>query len=70
MKTFNISINDQIFTVEQPSADYNIFYVNRKNGVCCIAKDANRNWIIETQYNPTQQIPVEQIGRYLDDNLN
>ncbi|WP_207421412.1 hypothetical protein [Desertivirga brevis] len=69
MKIYNVKINDQLFTIEQPSSDYNIFYVNRKNGTCCIAKDKDKNWIIEAQYNPSVNIPVEQIGRYLDETL-
>lgn len=69
MKIFNIQIDNQDFKIEQPSTDYNIFYVNRKNGTFCIAKDKDRNWIIETQYNPSIAIPVEQIGKYLDETL-
>jgi hypothetical protein len=69
MKIFNIQINNQDFKIEQPSADYNIFYVNRKNGTVCIAKDKDRNWIVETQYNSSINIPVEQIGKYLDETL-
>ncbi|WP_207425527.1 hypothetical protein [Pedobacter sp. SYSU D00535] len=70
MKTYTVNINGVPYFIEQPSSDYNIFYVNRKKGTCCIAKDANKKWIIETQVNPEAQIPVEQIGRFLEDQLS
>ena len=69
MKIFDLEINNEHYTIEQPSTDYNIFYVNRKKGTCCIAKDKNKNWIIETQIDPSLNFPVEQIGRYIDDQL-
>lgn len=69
MKIFNIQINNQHFTVEQPNKDYNIFYVNRKKGTCCIAKDKDKKWIIETQVDPSLNIPVEQIGKFIDEHL-
>lgn len=70
MKIYNIEINNQQYIVEQPSSDYNIFYVNRKKGTCCIAKDKDKKWIVETQIGPASlHIPVEQIGKYIDDQL-
>lgn len=69
MKTFSININGIQYNVEQPSRDYNIFYINRKKGTCCIAKDKNKNWVVEMQLDPTVSIPVEQIGRFLDDQM-
>ncbi|WP_256009982.1 hypothetical protein [Desertivirga xinjiangensis] len=70
MKIFNIEINNQHYIVEQPSKDYDIFYVNRKKGTFCIAKDKDKKWIIETQVNPTLDLPVELIGQYIDAQLS
>ena len=70
MKTFTININGSNYFIEQPSRDYNIFYVNRKKGTCCIARDKDQKWIVETQLDPESPIPVEQIGRFLEDQLN
>lgn len=70
MKTFTININGSAYHIEQPNRDYNIFYVNRKKGTCCIAKDKDNKWIVETQLNPEVQIPLEQIGKFLEDQLN
>jgi len=69
MKIFNIRINNEDYTIEQPSNDYQIFYVNRKKGTFCIAKDKDKKWIVETQVNPSHIIPVELIGKYIDDQL-
>lgn len=70
MKIFNIEINNQQYIVEQPSNDYDIFYVNRKKGTFCIAKDKDKKWIIETQVNPSLDLPVELIGQYIDAQLS
>ena len=70
MKIFNIQINNEDYIIEQPSNDYDIFYVNRKKGTFCIAKDKDKQWIIETQLGMEKQIPIEQIGKYIDSQLS
>jgi hypothetical protein len=68
MKTFDLNIDGTLYHVEQPNSNYQIFYINRKHGTFCIAKDKDKNWIVEMQVEPAN-VPIERLGSMIENYL-
>ena len=70
MKSFNVDCDGTQYLIEQPSSDYNIFYINRKQGTFCISLNQEKKWVVDLQINASSsKIAVEKIGRSIEDHL-
>ena len=69
MNKFKINVEGTLYNVEQPSTDYNIFYLNRKNGTVCISKSKDSKWILDLAINNQNTIPVDSIGAVIDQHI-
>ncbi len=66
MNSFKITVDGTMYNVEQPSPDYNIFYLNRKRGTFCMSKSKDSKWILDLAINNNHAIPVDSIGAVID----
>ena len=66
MNSFKITVDGTLYNVEQPTPDFDVFYLNRKNGTFCMSKSKDNKWVLDLAINNNKSIPVESIGAGID----
>lgn len=71
MKTLNININNQEYSIEHPITTINLYRVKHMNGLAEITRNRhNGKWKVLYKNESFQRIPVQGIGRAIEKNLS
>lgn len=71
MKTINISINNQEYSIEHPIDTINLYKVKHRDGLAEITRNRyNGKWKVLYKNESLQRIPVQGIGKVIEKNLS
>lgn len=70
MKTIDINLNQEVYTVEQPISTINIYKITHPKGSFEITRNRySGKWKVLVQSNRSAKLPLAPLGKAIEENL-